>query len=44
MRRRVGQGNLVEGLIGPTVGCNVTLDRIAAMLDWSALKVVLADL
>lgn len=44
MRRRVGQGNLVEGLIGPTVGRNVTLDRIATMLDWPALEALLADL
>ena len=44
MRRRLGQGNLVEGLIGPEVGKNKTLDRIAELLDWAALEAVLADI
>ena len=43
MRRRLGQGNLVEGLIGVEVGANATLDRIAALLDWPALEAVLAE-
>ena len=38
MQRRIGQGNLAEGLIAPTIERNVTLDRIAAMLDWPALE------
>ena len=41
MQRRMGQGNLVEGLTGTTVGRNATLDRIAAMIDWPALEAVL---
>ena len=43
MRRRLGPGNLVEGLIGVEVGANATLDRIAALLDWPALEAVLAE-
>ena len=38
MQRRMGQGNLAEGLIAPTIERNVTLDRITAMLDWPALE------
>ena len=44
MRRRLGQGNLAEGLIGPNVGSNATLDRIAALLNWQPLEAVLADI
>lgn len=43
MRGRLGQGNLVEGLIGPKIGANATLERIAGLLDWSALEAVLAE-
>ena len=41
MQLRMGQGNLAEGLIAPTVERNVTLDRIAVMLDWPALEALL---
>lgn len=44
MRRRVGQGNLVEGLIPARIGANPTLERIAALLDWPALEAVLAEI
>ena len=43
MRGRLGQGNLVEGLIGASVGVNATLERITALLDWPALEAVLVE-
>ncbi len=43
-QRRIGQASLAEALLPAGVGSNRRLERIAGLIDWTALERLLAPL